>query len=410
MPGGPGGNSGSSSYTLSGAYTLDGGTASETDGLYTSETTDVSAVYVTDGGGLTLVRPTIITSGDTSSNDASSFYGLNGAVLANGGSTVTITGGVIATTGSGANGAIPTGTGTTLTLADTKISASGGGGHGVMATNGGTLVLTDVDITTSGANGAPLATDRGSGTVTATRGTILSSGQDSPGIYSTGVITVSDAKVTATGAEAAVIEGFNAIVLSNTSLTGGVAKTGGTMIYQSMSGDAATGTGTFTMTGGSYTATAGPAFFVTNTNAVITLTGVKVTTNADTLISAAGTDRWGTSGKNGGTVTFTADNTALTGSLATDSISAIDAMLKNGSSLTGAISTAALTLDASSTWTVTGDSALTTLSDSSGISGTAITNINGNGHTVTYDADLAGNSALGGQTYTLNGGGTLRPV
>ena len=63
-----------------------------------------------------------------------------------------------------------------------------------------------------------------------------------------------------------------------------------------------------------------------------------------------------------------------------------------------------------STWTVTGDSKLTSLSDTSGISGTSITNIYGNGHTVTYDKSLAANSALGGKTYTLNGGGTLTPA
>ncbi len=67
-----------------------------------------------------------------------------------------------------------------------------------------------------------------------------------------------------------------------------------------------------------------------------------------------------------------------------------------------------LSLDSSSTWNVTADSYLTTLSDTSGISGTAITNINGNGHTVYYDA--AANPALGGQTYTLNGGGVLKPA
>ena len=86
--------SSSSSYNFSGDYTINGGTAAETDGLYTSETGDKSGVFVTNGGNLTLVRPTIVTSGDTSSSDASSFYGLNGAVLANGGSKVTITGGL----------------------------------------------------------------------------------------------------------------------------------------------------------------------------------------------------------------------------------------------------------------------------------------------------------------------------
>ena len=408
--GAPGGSSsGSSSYTFSGTYTLDGGTAAESSAKYTSSTKDMSAVYVANGGDLTLTNPTIITTGETSSNDASSFYGLNAAVLASGGGKVTINGGSITTSGSGANGVFPTGTGSTIVLNGVSIRATGGGGHGVMATNGGTLVLTDVDIDTTGANSAPLATDRGSGTVTATRGTIICSGTDSPAIYSTGAITITDATATATGSEAAVIEGFNSIILENTSLTGGVAKTGGTIIYQSMSGDADAGTGTFTMDGGSYTSTAGPAFFITNTNAVITLNSVKVTSNSDTFISAAGTTRWGTSGSNGGAVTFTADNTSLTGSLITDSISSIDATLKNGASLTGAINSAALTLDSASTWTVTGNSALTTLSDAGGISGTSITNICGNGHTVTYDASLAGNTALGGQTYSLANGGTLTP-
>jgi hypothetical protein len=406
----PGSSSDSSSYNFSGTYTLNGGSAIETNAKYTSTRQDVSGVYVSDGGTLTLINPTIVTSGDTSSNDASSFYGLNGAVLANGGSTVTITGGTITTTGSGANGAIPTGAGTTISLTDVTIRASGGGGHGVMATSGGTLILKNVDIATTGANGAPLATDRGSGTVTVSGGTITSSGRDSPGIYSTGKITVTDAKITSTGTEAAVIEGLNTITLTNTALTGGVEKTGGTMIYQSMSGDADVGTGTFTMTGGSYTSTAGPAFFVTNTNAVITLTGVNVTSASDTLVRAAATDRWGTSGKNGGTVSFTADNENLTGSIVTDSISSVTATLKNGSSLTGAINTAALSLDATSSWTVTADSALTCLTDASGISGTSIKNIIGNGYTVTYDRSLAANSALGGKTYTLVKGGTLSPA
>jgi len=411
-PGGPppGSGSGSSSYNLSGSYTLNGGTASETGKTYISAAGDVSGVYVTGNGDLTLNNPTIVTSGNTSSNDASSFYGLNAAVLAAGGSRITINGGTITTSGSGANGAFPTGSGSTVNLNGVKILATGGGGHGVMATNGGVLALTDTDITTSGANSAPLATDRGGGTVTATGGTVICSGQDSPGIYSTGVITVRDATVTATGAEAAVIEGFNSITISNTTLTGGVEKTGGTMIYQSMSGDAATGTGTFTMNGGSYAISAGPAFFVTNTNAVISLTNVTVGNPSGTLISAKGTDRWGTSGMNGGTVIFTASAEHLTGSLVTDSISSVNATLKDGSSLTGAIGSAALVLDASSSWNVTANSTLTTLSDTSGISGTTITNIHGNGYTVTYNASLAGNRVLGGNTYTLADGGILKPA
>ena len=410
-PGGiaPGSSAGSSSFNFSGVYILNGGSAVETDAKYTSTTQDMSGIYVTNGGNLTLENPSIVTSGDTSSGEASSFYGLNGAVLANDGSTVKITGGSITTTGSGANGAIPTGSGTSISLTDVTIGASGDGGHGVMATNGAVLALTNVTISTTGAHGAPIATDRGSGIVTVNGGTVTCSGTDSPGIYSTGQITVNNARITATGAESAVIEGFNAISLKDTIISGGVSKTGGVMIYQSFSGDASTGTGTFAMNGGSLTVPAGPVFFVTNTDAAVILNGTDLTGSSGTLISAAGTTRWGTTGKNGGIVTFTADNEKLSGNLTTDSISSISAELRNGTTLTGAINTAALTLDATSSWKVTGDSILTSLSDTSGISGTTITNIYCDGHTVTYDKTLAANTALGGKTFTLGNGGVLVP-
>jgi hypothetical protein len=113
-------------------------------------------------------------------------------------------------------------------------------------------------------------------------------------------------------------------------------------------------------------------------------------------------------------VEFSADAQTLAGSVVADKISTVALTLKNGSSLTGAINTAktaksvSLTLDASSTWTVTADSHLTTLSDTPGISGTTITNIIGGGHTVTYDKSA--NPGLGGKTYTLSGGGVLKPA
>ncbi len=264
-----------------------------------------------------------------------------------------------------------------------------------------------VNITTAGANGAAIATNRGGGTITATGGTIITSGTDSPGIYSTGAITIVGATITATGAEAGVIEGLNSITLTNTVLSG--SKKWGVMIYQSMSGDSSLGTGTFTMTGGSLTATVGPAFYVTNTKAVIMLKGgVQVSTNSGILLSA-GAGNWGQNGSNAGTVTFTANGETLTGNLITDSISSIMATLKNNTALTGYINSAALTLDLTSTWNVTADSVLIGLTDTGGISGTTITNIYGNGHTVYYDASLDANSALGGLTYSLANGGKLTP-
>ena len=44
------------------------------------------------------------------------------------------------------------------------------------------------------------------------------------------------------------------------------------------------------------------------------------------------------------------------------------------------------------------------------MSGTSVANIIGDGHTLYYDSTNSANSALGGPTYTLAGGGTLTPA
>jgi hypothetical protein len=382
---------------------------------YTAAEEDQSGVYATNGAQLTLSDATIITSGNTSSDENSSFYGLNAGVLATYDSTIDLSNSSITTSGMGANGAFATGSGSSVNLTNVTINATGDGAHGIMATQGGTATLANVTFTTSGAHSAPVATDRGSGTITTTDDNITTSGVDSPCYYSTGVLTITGAVCNSTGSETVVIEGANSVILTNSVLTSSIENKWGVMIYQSFSGDAQGSKGTFTMTGGSlsYTASNGPLFYVNNSTGVINLTGVNVIANSGVLLNAAANDRWGVSGSNGGTVILTADSQTLTGNMTADKISFITAILQNGSSLTGAINSGNtakamhLTLDASSTWNVTADSHLTCLSDSSGITGTTIGNITGNGYTVYYDRNVC--TALGGQTYVLNGGGILKP-
>jgi hypothetical protein len=422
MPNGaaPGGGSSSSTDGLStatGAYTLDGQSATQTGQTYTASNQDESAIYVTNGGKLTISNATVNTSGNTSSNDNSSFYGLNAGVLATSGSSIDMSDSTVSTTGTGANGVFATGSGTSVSLSNININAIGNGAHGAMASAGGTLDLTDVDITTAGASGAPIATDRGGGTITVSGGTTNTSGANSPCLYSTGNFNITGLTCNATGSESAVIEGANSITLTDSSLTSSMEYKWGVMIYQSMSGDAEGTEGTFTMSGGTLanTASTGPLFFVTNSTAYITLKGVEVSAGSGVLVEAGGTYQWGTSGANGGTVYLTADSQSLTGDFVTnDAISSISITLQNGSALSGAINTAnttkeiQLTLDATSTWNVTADSYLTCLSDTDGISGSRVSNIIGNGHTVYYNANAC--STLGGQTYNLSGGGTLMPA
>lgn len=401
--------------TATGVYTLSGETAEETHQTYTATQQDQSGVYVTDGGVLILNNVTVNTSGETSSADGSSFYGLNAGILAVE-STITVNSGTITTSGSGANGAFATGEGSVVSLSDVTITATGDGGHGVMATLGGEVNLTNVNMTTSGAHSAPIATDRGSGTVNATGGSLLTTGTDSPCYYSTGVLNITNSTCTADGSEAAVIEGANSINLVDSNVTVNVPNKWGVMIYQSFSGDAEGTEGIFTMQGGSltYTDETSPLFYVNNSTGYITLDHVTVNVASGVLLNAAANDRWGTSGQNGGTVYLTANDQILNGDFAADAISSISVDLIGASSLTGAInanneaSSASLTMNASSTWTLTADSYLACLNNADGISGTTVQNIIGNGHNVYYDASSC--AVLKGMTYTLTGRGELKPI
>jgi hypothetical protein len=388
-------------------YTQSGGTAIKTNQTYTSTTQDKSGVLVSNSGTLTLTYSSIITSGNTSSSDNSSFYGLNAGVLAESGSTIYLTGCNVSTTGTGANGVFAYGTGSKIILVNDTITCTNNLGHGVDATGGASLILTDVIINTAGGSSAAIATDRGGGTIDVTGGTFNTTGTTAPGIYSTGTISVSGAVISATGSEAAVIEGANSITLTNTTISGAVKR--GVMIYQSMSGDATGTEGKFTMTGGSLTALTGPLFYVTNSTGVVKLTNVSTSNKSGVLLNAA-TDQWGTSGSNGGTIIFTAIGDTLTGDMTCDSHSSITATLQTNSVLKGYINSAALTLDASSTWNVTANSYLTTLTETGGITSDALSNIVDNGFNIYYDKSLSANSWLGGNTYILSGGGKLMPT
>ena len=245
-------------------------------------------------------------------------------------------------------------------------------------------------------------THRVGGTVNVTGGTYTSNGYNSPAVYSTADITVSDAKLTANNSEALVIEGKNSIVLVGCDVTGNMSDTKGTssdenvhnvMIYQSMSGDADVGTSTFSMTGGTLTGKNGDLIFVTNTHCVLTLSGVTIVNEDEEgyLLRVTGNSAshgWGTAGSNGAQVEFIADAQTLEGDIFVDSISTLTMTLQNGSSFTGTINitenaeggtavadNAVVTIGSGCVWTLTGDCTLTSLINN----GT----INFNGYTIT---------------------------
>lgn len=385
---------------------------------------DESAIVVNDGGSLNATGLTISKSGDSSNTENSEFYGLNAAVLVQKESEATIKNTTIKTSATGANAIFSTGENATLNVSNTKITTTGDSSRGLDATYGGTINANKVTITTSGQHCAAVATDRGEGTVTVKNSILNTNGKGSPCVYSTGTISVTDSKGTATNSSCAVIEGKNSITLNNTKLTSyGVGRVDegidncGVMIYQSMSGDASEGTGTFSATDSTLTISkkskvyeTSPMFFITNTDAVINLENTKLNYGSNQLVTVSGNDgEWGNQGSNGGNLTLNATNQTLNGNISVDNISTASFILKS-STLTSTINSennakkVNLSLDSSSKWVITGDSYVTTLT----LENNDLSLIEDHGYTIYYDASA--NSWLNGQTITLSNGGTLTPM
>ena len=343
-------------------------------------TSGQSAVYITSSG-ITISDSTITKSGDFSGDtEDSEFYGLNAAILVQGGE-LTMTGGTITNSAKVSNALVATNDGT-VTISGTTITSTGGSSaRGLHATYGGKITATDVTISSTGGSCATLATDRGEGTVTCIGCTLSTAGSGSPLIYSTGDITVSSTTGTSSKTQAVVVEGKNSATIQSSSdlkCTGngnGRDDDCGILIYQSMSGDADTGTSTFTcdsstieMLSTSSVYSSAPFFYVTNTDANINIKDCTLKFGSGQFMLIDEGD-WGTSGSNGGSVTMTLTNQDIEGDIVVGSSSSLTLTLVN-SSIKGTINankTASkldITLDADSTITLTGNSYYTSLTNS----------------------------------------------
>ena len=384
MPGGGGmgGPTSSSSSETNGATVVND--EQSLTGNYETSESDTAVIKVSDGGNATISGATVNKAGgDASDTESADFYGGNAGILVDEDGTATIKNTTITTNAKGGNAVFAHGENAKIYISDSTITTTGkSSSRGLDATYGGYIEADNVVITTNGGSCATLATDRGEGTVIAKNSTLTTNGSGSPVIYSTGNISIENTKGTATGAQMVVVEGKNTATVSNSTLkASGKGNRNdvdncGIMIYQSMSGDAGVGTGTFTAEdstleideNSSYYKTA-PFFFITNTNAVINLKNNILKYGSGILISAKGTSEWGKSGSNGGTVVLNATNQTLAGSIEADNISEIEINLKSGSTLSGTLNTSntaknvILTLDSSSKLVLTGDSYITSLTD-----------------------------------------------
>ena len=415
--GGSGGQSqGVDSYTAVNEYIEDTTVSNET---IESTGSDENAALISSRANVTLDNDTITrTSADSQGGDNSSFYGVGAAVLATDG-TAYVKDGSVTTDAAGGAGLFAYGDGTVY-ASDTTVKTAQDTSGGVHVAGGGTLYGWDLDVETNGESSAAIRSDRGGGTMVIDGGNYVSNGVGSPAIYSTADIAVSNATLTANGSEAVCIEGLNSIHLYDCDLTGNMSdldqndNTWTVILYQSMSGDSEVGNSTFQMDGGSLTSENGGVFYTTNTESTITLNNVDINYNDENeffLQCTGNTNQrgWGQSGANGADCHFTGISQDMQGNVIWDSISDLDFYLTDGSSLTGAVvddesyageggeGYCNVYVSADSTWTVTGDSTVSSLENEGTIVGS-------NGKTVTIQGTDGTVYVQGDSEYTITTG------
>ena len=429
MPGGPDGSQGGPENGVPGAGGPGGGAQSaptsyssvkeftsdteETGQSYISEGTDESAVLVSNGANVTLKDFTVNrTSKDSKGGDSSSFYGIGASILATDG-TVDLKGGTIISDADGAAGAFAYDKGT-VNISDTAITTTGNTVGGIHAAGGGTVNAENLTVHTSGESSAAIRSDRGGGIMRVKGGSYTSSGTGSPAVYCTADIEVNDVKLTAENSEAVCIEGLNSLSLTGCDLSGHIQENEQNdcdwtvILYQSMSGDSEVGNAVFNMTGGSLTSENGGLFYTTNTESTFNLNNVNITpsSNNEFFLKCTGNANkrgWGQSGANRADCSFTAENQKMEGDVIWDSISNLDFKMTEGSIFTGGFiqdescagnggsGTADLSIDAASTWIVTKDSRLSSLTNKGTIKdaeGKTVT-IKGSNGTVYVQGDSA---------------------
>ena len=401
-------------YAAANTYTKDTTVTGET---LTSTEKDENAALVQNKATVTLDGVTVDRKNDGSTGgDVASFYGVGAAVLTTEG-TVKVKDTKITTNANGAAGVFAYGENSTAHVDNTTITTSKGTSGGLHVAGGGKLYATDNKVTTAGESSAAIRSDRGGGTMVIDGGSYTSKGTGSPAIYCTADITVKDSTLTATNSEGLCIEGKNATRLYDCDLTSSQTENAqndniwNLIVYQSMSGDAEEGEGTLIIDGGSITAKEGGLFYTTNTESVITLSDVDINypDKTDYFLRCTGNANkrgWGSTGSNGADCTFTADDQDMKGDIVYDSISELDFYMVNGSSLEGAFTddescagsggdgTCSVVIDKSSVWTVTGDSAVTSLSNAGKI-------VDADGKTVTIKGTDGKVYVKGDSKYTV---------
>ena len=290
-------------------------------------------------------------------------------------------------------------------VSDTSLESTGTDENAALVSSGANVTFNNIDITRNssdstggdnssfyGVGAALLATD---GNAYVKGGTVTTDAAGGAGLFAYGDGTVYAADTT---------------IKTTQDTSGGIHAAGGGKLYAwdlnvETDGESAAAIRS-DRGGGTLTSKNGGVFYTTNTESDITLKDVDITYNNDNeyFLRCTGNNNergWGESGANGAVCDFTAISQDMEGSVIWDTISQLDFYMTDGSNLTGAIiddesfagnggdGYCNVYVSDDSTWTVTGDSTVSKLSNAGTIvddSGKTVT-VKGTDGTVYVEGD-----------------------
>jgi VCBS repeat-containing protein len=384
-----------------------GDNGSTSNGKYTATEVDESGIIVRKAGSLSVNEANVIKTGNSSNVKASSLYGMNSAILAiDDYSNITINNSSINTNSKGANAIFTNGKNAVINLNNTEINTWEDFSSGLNAISEGTINGRNLIINTKGKCSTAVQAKNRFGTVNITKSEITTTGMDSSGIYSSGIVSVEDSNIDTKKSDCIVIDGESIVSLNNTDIIGGKEQV--VRLQGNKSNNPMVGQSLFNMTNGSLTGFTDTLICGNNTNAIINLTNVNIVNAPKILFKMTSDEIVGN--RNYGRIVLR--NQSISGEVISDSISSCSILLEQGSIWTGTANTEKISkemsvkLDSSSKWNVTGDSYLEILIDYD----LSMSNINSNGFNIYYNQFASENAWINGKTITLNGGGKLIPI
>ncbi|GAQ45084.1 hypothetical protein AtubIFM55763_006528 [Aspergillus tubingensis] len=373
---------------------------------------DTSVLVITEGSDVNVSYSTIVKHGYSSDLYQSSFFGLNAAVnVAN--ESVANFDHVNVTVHNGAANIYSYGNNTYVSISDSSLYSSGPVSHGLYAAGYGTIVGRNLEHYSGAYRSSSFAGDSPQGYVYVYDSVAHTAGIGSAIIYGQGTVYAEKIVGYAERAPVAFLDTAQ-IDIYDSDLTAGLLA--GAVVFSS----GTRGSGSeinFTNSRLTVLPEAAAALWFGNVIASSHLTSTSINTTSGILVVANYSQvtqdfSYFADSTAAAEATVTISESDLEGDLVAYNGSSISWSLTDYSSWTGTAysgygtSTFAVSLDVTSTWTLTNDTVLNNFTDSD----RTLSNVYSAGYTLYYDSSASANRWLNGTTKELTGGGSVTPA